>query len=564
MKLQEKFGIYGIDDERTRKVIYPNRVVLTRGNVTGAENLKKFRPTQVAIYAYDDACVLDNRGSTENAAVLVDFGREIHGTVTVSIFTVSTQHADFRLRFGESVSEAITPIGEKGTTNDHAERDMAFGAASWSSNESNESGFRFAYLELLTPNCRVELRCIEGTLIFRDIEYKGSFQCSDPLVNQIYDTAAYTVHLNMQRYLWDGIKRDRLVWVGDLHPETMAILNVFGDAQILADSLDYLASVTPPDKWMNTIATYTLWWIRNLAEWYRFTGDRQYLEKHADYLEKTFGHVLSGMTDAGEWRAGEFLDWPTKHNGKGQVAGTQGLALIAARETAFLADALGREDLADKARGMADRLSRLRPDPHGAKSAAALLALSGLRTPREMYASTLGAGGHSGVSSFYGYYMIEAMSAVGEHQRALDTVRDYWGAMLDMGATSFWEDFNISWTNNAFRVDEAPVPGKKDIHGDYGEFCYKGFRHSLCHGWSAGPASWCINNVLGIRPVGVGCRTVEVNPSLGDLDWAEGAMAMPGGKRILVRIDKRSDGSLDVKVDAPDGVKVIRPQASVR
>ena len=21
----------------------------------------------------------------------------------------------------------------------------------------------------------------------------------------------------------------------------------------------------------------------------------------------------------------------------------------------------------------------------------------------------------------------------------------------------------------------------KDIHGDYGEFCYKGFRHSLCH-----------------------------------------------------------------------------------
>jgi hypothetical protein len=34
--------------------------------------------------------------------------------------------------------------------------------------------------------------------------------------------------------------------------------------------------------------------------------------------------------------------------------------------------------------------------------------------------------------------MIEAMSAAGEHQRALDTVRDYWGGMIDMGATSFW------------------------------------------------------------------------------------------------------------------------------
>jgi hypothetical protein len=47
----------------------------------------------------------------------------------------------------------------------------------------------------------------------------------------------------------------------------------------------------------------------------------------------------------------------------------------------------------------------------------------------------------------------------------------------------------VAWTNNAFRIDELPVAGKKDIHGDYGEFCYKGFRHSLCHGWSSGPAA---------------------------------------------------------------------------
>ena len=28
--------------------------------------------------------------------------------------------------------------------------------------------------------------------------------------------------------------------------------------------------------------------------------------------------------------------------------------------------------------------------------------------------------------------------------------------------------------------------GQRDIHGDFGAFCYQGFRHSLCHGWSAG------------------------------------------------------------------------------
>ena len=26
---------------------------------------------------------------------------------------------------------------------------------------------------------------------------------------------------------------------------------------------------------------------------------------------------------------------------------------------------------------------------------------------------------------------------------ALDVIRTYWGAMLDLGATTFWEDFNI-------------------------------------------------------------------------------------------------------------------------
>ena len=32
-----------------------------------------------------------------------------------------------------------------------------------------------------------------------------------------------------------------------------------------------------------------------------------------------------------------------------------------------------------------------------------------------------------------------------ENRRALDIIRDYWGGMLDMGATSFWEDFDLAW-----------------------------------------------------------------------------------------------------------------------
>jgi hypothetical protein len=162
------------------------------------------------------------------------------------------------------------------------------------------------------------------------------------------------------------------------------------------------------------------------------------------------------------------------------------------------------------------------------------------------------------MSTFYGYYMIEAMSAAGRDGFALDSVRDYWGAMLDVGATSFWEDFNVNWTNNCFRIDQMPVSGKKDVHGDYGEFCYPGFRHSLCHGWSCGPVQWCINNILGIRPLSPGCRRVEVDPFLGDLEWAEGAMALPDGNAVVVKLHRRKDNTVEVKIDAPDWVEVVR------
>ena len=56
--------------------------------------------------------------------------------------------------------------------------------------------------------------------------YHGSeiFHCSDERLNRIWHTGAYTVLLNMQDYLYDGPKRDRIIWMGDMHPEIRCIL----------------------------------------------------------------------------------------------------------------------------------------------------------------------------------------------------------------------------------------------------------------------------------------------------------------------------------------------------
>lgn len=538
-------------DSRVRSIVPPTKVVATSQGLGGAERLCGARFGQVSEGAF-----LAGSGPVLKSGewLLLDFGRELHGSVQIGSGARSGRRVKVRVRFGESVAEAMSELGERGACNDHAIRDGAIDLPWFGRREIGESGFRFVRIDNVGRDA-AQIEYVRAVSLMRPMKRLGAFRSSDERLNAVFETAARTVHLCCQDYIWDGIKRDRIVWMGDTHPETMSVLALFGDADVLPKSLDYMAATTPPSRWMNGMPTYTLWWIRNVAEWYRYTGDVAYLKKHAAYLSATFDHVRSGMRN-GEWRAGNFLDWPTNHNGPGATAGTQALALMCARDTAFLADALGDTALGGKARALAAELEKLRPDPHGAKSAAALLALSGLRDAKEMFATTLGRNGHAGVSTFYGYYMIEAMSAAGEQQRALDTVRDYWGGMLDMGATSFWEDFNLAWTNNAFRIDSLAVPGKKDVHGDYGEFCYKGFRHSLCHGWSSGPTAWCIAHVLGVRPTGVGCRSFEVKPQLGDLKWAEGAYALPGGRSLKVRAERAADGTVRTTVDAPPGVAV--------
>ena len=87
--------------------------------------------------------------------------------------------------------------------------------------ELGNSGFRFARIDLLDKDTAFLLRNIQAISVMIDDQEIGSFNCSDERLNKIWETGAYTVKLNMQDYLWDGIKRDRLVWLGDLHPEVV-------------------------------------------------------------------------------------------------------------------------------------------------------------------------------------------------------------------------------------------------------------------------------------------------------------------------------------------------------
>ncbi len=559
MRVNEKFSVLDSNttDPRSRRYLVPKRIVLTEGDVKNPESLLKEKTNQITLDA-GDKCTLENHKGQKNAAVLVDFGIEFAGSARLMIWGVRGKNgrADILVRFGESVSEAMTPIFEKNTTNDHAIRDRVMNVGFLSSNETNESGYRFAYVELLEEEGLVELKAIQGVFTYMDLDYKGSFSCSDPMLTKIWDTAAYTAHLNMQEFLWDGIKRDRLVWIGDMHTEVQTILTIFGYNGIIAKSLDLVRDETPIGSWMNGISSYSIWWMLIHADIYKATGNIEYLTEQKEYLTKLMDILADFVDENGceHMPDDRFIDWPNKGNPQATHAGLQGMLKIALDKGGELLRILGVDDVADKCAESAARMYNYVPDCGGSKQAAAMLILAGLGDAKKINDELLTPGGAQGYSTFLGYYILSAKAMAGDYEGALRDIVSYWGGMLSMGATTFWEDFDLKWLENAAPID-APVPeGKVDIHGDYGAYCYIKFRHSLCHGWASGPCPYLTQYVLGIKAISP--DTYEVKPELSYLDWAEGTFPTPAG--IISVSAKKVNGETVTEISAPEGIKIIR------
>ena len=560
MKLNEKFeALNGHEtDPRTRRYIAPKRVVLTEGDVTGEAALLQERSNQITLVT-GDHCTLTNQPGKPHAKIVLDYGMEFAGSVRLMIWGVDGPgaRADIMVRTGESVMEAITPIREKNTTNDHAIRDRVMNVGMLSACETNESGFRFVCIELLEEKATVQFKAVQGVCHYLDLDYLGSFECSDEKLTRIWNTAAYTAHINMQEYLWDGIKRDRLVWIGDMHTEVNTILTTFGYNDIVPRSLDLVRDETPVGNWMNNISSYSIWWLLIHCDWYRAFGDRAYLEEQKEYLTGLLTVLAECVDENGveHMPEGRFIDWPNNANPQAIHAGLQAMLKIALDEGAKLLRVLGVDDTAALCEDAAARMTKYVPDCNGSKQAAALMSLSGLADPKEINDRLLTPGGAHGYSTFFGYYLLAAKAMAGDHAGALNDMKAYWGGMLDMGATTFWEDFDLNWMENAGRIDEVVPEGMIDVHGDYGAYCYVKFRHSLCHGWASGPCPYLTNYVLGVKTLAP--NRYEVKPDLAWLDWAKGTYPTPLGV-ITVSVTKNADGTLNTEINAPDGIEIVR------
>ena len=166
----------------------------------------------------------------------------------------------------------------------------------------------------------------------------------------------------------------------------------------------------------------------------------------------------------------------------------------------------------------------------------------------------LAAGGGKGFSCFLSGQILAALEETAGAEAALDAIKEYFGGMLDMGATAFWEEFDLEWMKNSAPVTAFPRRGETDIHGDFGMHCYKGYRKSLCHGWSAGPVPFLFEKILGIRFLSAGGKELEIRPHLGPLAYAEGTYPTACGK--LEVSCRKTGGKTEVFVKAPAEIRV--------
>ena len=512
-----------------QELLVAQRIVDSRG-VEAVEILLESKTPAVSFKTKDMACF--HAGSY----VVLDFGKELCGGIRI-ITRGSDGMAKWRLTFGESLTEAYSNIGEKNAMNYHAPRDFEVTVPMMSDLQYGQTGFRFVRMELL-EGAPVTIQSIFAVSHLPSLEKEAEIVTDDELLNDIIRTATYTLKLNLQNgFMWDGIKRDRLVWCGDLHPEIMSSLYMFGDIDHITNSLAFLRDSRDPEQWVNTIPSYSAWWVINMCDYCAMSGNWGFFQESRNFALEIIDRFDRCIQEDGQVILNDgydmeyFLDWST-YGTTDAVVGVSALIRWMAQKYVAIEDN-------ETCRRIIEKLSNCVNEETTTKPVRAFQVLAGRKCQDDM--DMLQEKGATGFSTFMAYYILTAIANTGGKD-TLEILKNYYGGMLARGATTFWEDFDIEWLENSCRIDELPKEGQKDIHGDFGKYCYTQFRHSLCHGWSAGVLAFIVEHILGVRMAGNG-ETLSVKPNTMGLKEIRAKLPVKNGWLII----QIQDGNVEIK-----------------
>ena len=431
------------------------------------------------------------------------------------------------------------------------------------------------YLQVTVRNARgpVTLRRVSVRQTTTPTEVTGRFECSDPVLNWVWQVGRDSMLAQMEDSYLDCPWRERGTYLGDSLVEFHTHRLLTTELSIprralwsfaLGQRTNGLLPPCTPSALVNErdgLGDFTLIWVLWLHDFWATTGDRRMVRELWPTVERIFASPLWKEAASGLWDADDmhvFTDWSaTKESKRGENGVLNAFRYGALECAAVLAGVVGRPAMAARYTREARRVARAFQtlwNPQAGRFAAQkrgsqfsdepalhanILALNFGLAKRAQVSSMLdyvSAGtawtrqnkpGH--VELYFFFYLLESLYRYGRVEVAERCVREVYGDLKQRGL----------WT-----LPETYTGGVAGLN-------------SLCHAWGSGPSRFLIERTLGLRQARPGdLRNWILAPETATVTWARGAMPTPLG---LIEVDWEQVGEqFRVVVKAPRGVRVIQ------
>ncbi|MCF6177494.1 MAG: glycoside hydrolase family 78 protein [Victivallaceae bacterium] len=434
-------------------------------------------------------------------------------------------------------------------------------------NSINERGFRFVQIVLRNFDQPIIIHLAQAINIRYPFKQRATFDCSDTLLNRIWDSCQETLRACTTDVYTDCPWRERTLWLGDVLVENKTALELFGDPRVSrrvfkitfaqADEQGLLPNLCT-GTWM--IASSCLYIVHMLKDYLMYSGDKALIRELLPQMEPLLETVSRWSDDDHLLMVPEgyknFFDWSFELNEfDGQKTSLINYLYIMSMKTTMelaefvgididrvkyqrrieqTADACNKYFFKDHENLLADCLDGGVPSEKSSQLAHAFALLSGEFNP-EHRAHLINALGNKNVKEpelFLFFFVFEAMKKYDKKAAGLATIRKYWGDMVRSGSPTIWE-YGVY------------IKGKQAANGS----------GSLCHAFSISPVDFFQTVILGIAPLAPGFSEFKVAPDPMDLDSAAGTIPTPHGD-IFIKWMRNAD-NLDVELQVPDGTTAV-------
>ena len=460
-----------------------------------------------------------------DGGILLDFGRDIFASLIIEDMNPAKTYSVY---YGECRGEAMEGRGYRHCTvwEEISGKDRA---------RLVPRGFRFVRIVGQMP------LCVHAVTEMLDAEQKGSFECDRPQVRRIFDLCAYTFHLCSREFYFDGIKRDRWVWGGDVREALMIGDYLFADKDVGRRSL---LALLPKDfvlSHVNNINDYSSLTLIAVWEYYLSFGDGDFVRNHWNRIRLLYDFIVSRLDGDGQIvsRPGDwiFVDWSIMDK-SGPLAAEQILLWQAHLCMAQLASLVGEDSAPYNRR--ADSLRDLILGRYWQKDQGCFIdcytsGKENISRHGNIFAILFDLVDHDRQMSilknvlqnntirpittpYFKLYELSALCKLGQLADAQIFMEEYWGGMLKLGATTAWEQYD-------------PTQSGDEHYAMYGE----PYGKSLCHAWSCGPIYLLGRYCLGVSPTKPGYEEFTVAPARGIYESFSGTVPTVRGN-IHVRV----------------------------